>query len=86
MSGKAVRETFTSLGVIASMIFVGLEIRQNTMVARAAAYQEMGFGAADRWAESHAGCRKRFIGLVSVLAIRRIPHSFEVAWPPLTPS
>jgi hypothetical protein len=30
MSGKAIRETLTGLGVIASMVFVGMEIRQNT--------------------------------------------------------
>jgi hypothetical protein len=30
MSGKAIRETLTALGVIASMVFVGMEIRQNT--------------------------------------------------------
>ena len=30
MSGKAIRETLAALGVIASMIFVGMEIRQNT--------------------------------------------------------
>ena len=35
MSGKAIRETLTALGVIASMVFVGMEIRQNTTVARA---------------------------------------------------
>ena len=36
MSGKAIRETLAALGVIASMVFVGLEIRQNTALARAA--------------------------------------------------
>ena len=39
MSGKAIRETLAALGVIASMIFVGLEIRQNTAVARMVAAQ-----------------------------------------------
>ena len=30
MSGKAIRETLAALGVIASMVFVGVEIQQNT--------------------------------------------------------
>jgi len=34
MSGKAVRETLAALGVIASMVFVGLEIQQNTRAIR----------------------------------------------------
>jgi len=37
MSGRAVRETLAALGVIASLVFVGAEIRQNTTVARATA-------------------------------------------------
>ena len=36
MSGKAVRETLAALGVIASMVFVGWEIRQNTSATRSA--------------------------------------------------
>ena len=39
MSGRAIRETLGFLGVVASLAFVGLEIRQNTMVARAQARQ-----------------------------------------------
>ena len=31
MSGKALRETLTALGVIASMAFVGWEIRQSNV-------------------------------------------------------
>jgi hypothetical protein len=41
MSGKAVRETLAALGVIASMVFVGMEIRQNTAVARGQTRQEL---------------------------------------------
>ena len=47
MSGKAIRETFTALGVIASMVFVGWEIRQSNVQARAAAYQEIGIATAE---------------------------------------
>jgi len=36
MSGKAVRETLAALGVIASLVFVGTEIRQNTTATRSA--------------------------------------------------
>ena len=41
MSGKEVRETIGFLGVMASLVFVGLEIRQNTRVARAEAYRSV---------------------------------------------
>lgn len=47
MSGKAVRETLAALGVIASMVFVGWEIRQNNRFAEAAAYQAIGIATAD---------------------------------------
>lgn len=53
MSGKAVRETLATLGVIASLIFVGIEIRNSTTQARAAAYQALGIATAeafDTWA------------------------------------
>ena len=41
MSGKAVRETLGFLGVVASLVFVGLEIRNNTVVAQAATRQSV---------------------------------------------
>ena len=47
MSGKAARETLGMLAVIASMIFVGLEIRQSNVQARAAAYQAIGIATAE---------------------------------------
>ncbi len=50
MSGKAIRETLTALGVIASMVFVGWEIRTSNVQARAAAYQEIGIATAEIWA------------------------------------
>ena len=49
MSGKAIRETLAALGVIASMVFVGLEIRASNTHARAAAYQELGIIAVEVW-------------------------------------
>lgn len=41
MSGKALPETLAALGVIASLVFVGTEIWQNTNVARAATRQAL---------------------------------------------
>lgn len=49
MSGKAIRETLAALGVIASMVFVGLEIRQNNRLAQAAAYQAIGIATSQYW-------------------------------------
>lgn len=49
MSGKTVRETVGFVGVVASLVFVGWEVRQNTVSARATAYQEMGSTIADVW-------------------------------------
>ena len=48
MSGSALRETVGLVGVIASLVFVGWEIHQNTQQARAAAYQEIGI-ATSQW-------------------------------------
>ena len=41
MSAKTIGETLAALGVIASLVFVGLEIRQNTAVARAQTRQAL---------------------------------------------
>ena len=38
-------------GVLAGLVFVGLEIRQNNQLAQAAAYQEIGFATAQNWNE-----------------------------------
>lgn len=39
------------MGVIGSLIFVGLEIRANTVAARAAAYQQTGSAISNIWLE-----------------------------------
>ena len=39
MSGKAIRETLGFLAVVASLVFVGFEIRQNTAAQRSAAIE-----------------------------------------------
>jgi hypothetical protein len=49
VSGKEVREVVGFAGVVASLVFVGVEIRQNTVTARAAAYQAMGEAVSDSW-------------------------------------
>jgi hypothetical protein len=41
MSGKDLRETLGVLAVVASLVFVGLEIRQNTAVARGQTRQDL---------------------------------------------
>ena len=46
MSTSAIRESLTALGVVASLVFVGYEIHQNTVAARAAAYQAIGIATA----------------------------------------
>ena len=46
MSGKDIRESVGLLLVVASMVFVGFEIRQNTVASRAAAYQAIGIATA----------------------------------------
>ena len=46
MTGQTIRETLAALGVVGSLLFVGLEIRASTTQARAAAYQEIGLATA----------------------------------------
>ena len=40
---QSLREAASAFGVIASLVFVGYEIRENTKVARAATYQAIAF-------------------------------------------
>jgi hypothetical protein len=46
MSWRLLSETLAAIGVVASLVFVGFEIRANTTQARAAAYQEIGIATA----------------------------------------
>jgi hypothetical protein len=46
VSKKALRDSIGFLGVIVSLVFVGLEIRQNNRLAEAAAYQAIGVASA----------------------------------------
>jgi hypothetical protein len=49
VSARALGELFALVGVILSLIFVGLELRQSTIASRAAAYQEVGIATANIW-------------------------------------
>jgi hypothetical protein len=42
-------ETVGFIGVVGSLIFIGVQIRQNTIAARATAYQQMGVAVAEIW-------------------------------------
>lgn len=54
MSKDTVRSTLGFLGVIASLLFVGFEIRQNNRLAQAAAFQSIGVASAAAWdAQAH---------------------------------
>jgi hypothetical protein len=44
-------EVLGAIGLIASLMFVAYEIRQNTIAARASAIQEIGIATADMWGE-----------------------------------
>lgn len=46
---RDVGEAVALLGVIASLVFVGLELRETRIAARAAAYQELGIAVAENW-------------------------------------
>jgi len=48
-SKKSIRETLTGASIVASLIFVGYEIQQNTIAARASAYQSLGIATAQAW-------------------------------------
>ena len=52
MRGKSLREVVGFAGVVGSLVFVGLEIRQNTLATRAAANQNMGTAISAVWLET----------------------------------
>ena len=47
--GKKIIEVLGFLAVVISLVFVGLEIRQNNALARAAAYQSIGLATAEAY-------------------------------------
>ena len=55
MSGRTVRQTLAAAGVITSLVFVGMQIRESNIQARAAAYREIGISTA----EFHRGFNAR---------------------------
>jgi len=44
-------EILGALGLIASLVFVAYEVRQNTIAARASAIQQIGIATAEMWGE-----------------------------------
>ena len=48
-SARDIGEFLAFLGIIVSLVFVGLELRQSTIASRATAYQELGIATADIW-------------------------------------
>ena len=48
-SVREIGEAVALLGVVSSLVFVGLELRQSRIAARAAAYQELGIAVSDIW-------------------------------------
>ena len=48
-SARAIGEVVAILGVALSLLFVGLQLRQNAVVARASAYQDLGIAMAEGW-------------------------------------
>ena len=46
---RTVGEIVAVVGVLLSLLFVGLELQQNRIAARAAAYQQMGIAVSDTW-------------------------------------
>ena len=49
MNGGALRDLIGFAGVVGSLVFVGLEVRQNTLATRAAAFQDMGTAISEVW-------------------------------------
>jgi len=46
---RAVGEAVAVVSVLLSLLFVGIELQQNRIAARAAAYQQMGIAVSDTW-------------------------------------
>src|SRR5439155_7506205 len=55
MSSRTARQTLAAAGVITSLVFVGMQIRESNIQARAAAYREIGISTA----EFHRGFNAR---------------------------
>jgi len=48
-SVRATGEVVAVLGVVLSLFFVGLQLRQSALISRASAYQELGIAMAEGW-------------------------------------
>jgi len=74
MSGKDMRESVGLLLVVASMVFVGFEIRTTNIQGRAAAYQEIGIATAEIWASVGESPQ------LSVLFLESLDPDLVAAW------
>jgi hypothetical protein len=49
LSAREIGEVVAILGIVLSLVFVGLQLRQNALVSRASAYQDLGIAMAEGW-------------------------------------
>ncbi len=49
LSAREIGEVVAILGVVLSLLFVGLQLRQNALVSRTSAYQDLGIAMAEGW-------------------------------------
>ena len=57
LRAREIGEVVAILGVVLSLLFVGLQLRQNALVSRTSAYQELGIAMAEGW-RLHASDRE----------------------------
>ena len=48
-SARIIGEVIAVVGVVLSLLFVGLQLRQSAIVSRASAYQDLGIAMAEGW-------------------------------------
>ncbi len=46
---RVIAEAIALIGVVLSLVFIGMELRQNAVAARAAAYQDLGIAVTELW-------------------------------------
>jgi hypothetical protein len=78
-SVRVIGEAAAVLGVVLSLLFVGLELQQNSVAARAAAYQEMGIAISNTWEATATNP-----GLAE--AINRVLNTDSTRWSELDPT
>ena len=69
MSGKSMQQAAAAVGVILSLLFVGMELRQNTLSVRATALNDLATGSRD-WTMAIASSPELAAAMVDWLAGR----------------